>query len=170
MERIHVSVGLAALVSTPVSMCWGLWGHPPPNPSQSCFSEVLSTSSPWSTPRDPNLFLGSPPWRPRFLGPSLCTFCQISSNCSTPSDTFLRQRSISPGQEGRKAMSTCRGSRHQRQVPRACGHRLYLGVCACPPSSLPYRRTLFILSWRRTLLGEIKRMHIYSLAGAIPET
>lgn len=30
---------------------------------------------------------------------SLLTFCQMSSNCSTPSATFFRHRSISPGRE-----------------------------------------------------------------------
>lgn len=35
----------------------------------------------------------------------------------------------------------------------------YLGVCACPPSSLPYGRALFILSWRQTLLGESEEEH-----------
>lgn len=32
----------------------------------------------------------------------------------------------------------------------------YLGVCACPPSSQPYGRALFILPWRRTLPGEVR--------------
>lgn len=41
----------------------------------------------------------------------------------------------------------------------------YLGVCACPPSSLPYRRALFMLSWGQTLLGE-GRTRIYSPVGA----
>lgn len=110
---------LAALLPTPVvklqslSAGWGLWGQPPPrtNPSQSCFSEVLGTwtcrPSPWLTLRNSSTLFCSllPRDPPRFLGASPCTFCQISSNCSTPSDTFLRQRSISPGQGGRQAVS-----------------------------------------------------------------
>lgn len=34
-------------------------------------------------------------------GWSFLTFCQMSSNCSTPSATFFRHRSISPGGEER---------------------------------------------------------------------
>lgn len=34
------------------------------------------------------------------------TFCQISSNCSTPSATFFRHRSISPGGDQKRAKSS----------------------------------------------------------------
>lgn len=87
------------------------------------------------------------PRDPGFQGHSR-TFCQISSNCSTPSDTFLRQRSISLAGGSRRQGPGPGPGRSCRSQPRSAP---YLGACACPPWSLPYGRALFMLPWRRPL-------------------
>lgn len=54
----------------------------------------------WGSPRGNWVGSQEQKWGSGDLGGAPLTFCQMSSNCSTPSETFLRQRSISPG-EGR---------------------------------------------------------------------
>lgn len=111
---------------TPVSLRAGDSGGPTPMPTkppQSGFSKVLTTwtgrAPPGPSQELPSLVLFAHPWRCTWIfRPSPGTFCQISSNCSTPSDTFLRQRSISPGREERR-LSVLRGSRHPKKSSEA---------------------------------------------------